>query len=563
MSADIVFRNANVITVDRDDSVAQAIAVADGTIVAVGADGDMTPHIGPQTQVFDMAGRAIVPGLIDGHAHMDREALRGLFPALGPVRSIKDIQDRIAELARGRKPGEWIVTMPIGDPPFYADVPNNLAERRWPKRQELDAAAPRNPVYIRSIWGYWRGSLPIVSCANTEALRRAGITRNTASPVPTLIIEKDSDGDPTGVFVEHDFAPLAELIWFRDAARFSEADRLRTLPDSAKAYHRFGTTSIFEGHGVANELLGAYRRAHAAGMLTMRATLAFSPNWTAAGDAPLGAFVEAWLGWLGEPGFGDDMLKMGGLYAHLGRTEADEARAAAGPYTGWAGFNAGHGLPRDRLKELLLHCARNDIRAVCITAGGGKDMLDLYEEVDREIPLAGRRWVASHIAVLTPRDRDRIARMGLVLTTHTNNYLYKSLDQIAARLPPGQHADLVPLKSLVEAGIVVSLATDNTPISLWHPIQQSVLRRAPETGRVVAPEQALSRMQALRCATVNGAYLTFDEARKGSLEPGKFADLAVLSANPLTVADDRLGAITSLMTMVGGRIVHETPGWHD
>jgi predicted amidohydrolase YtcJ len=133
---------------------------------------------------------------------MDREALRNVFPSLGRVGSIRDVQDRIAELARGRRPGEWIVTMPIGDPPYYFDVPDILAEKRWPTRQELDAAAPNNPVYIRSIWGYWRSTMPLVSCANTEALKRAGITRDTVAPVSTVTIEKDDHGDPTGIFVE-------------------------------------------------------------------------------------------------------------------------------------------------------------------------------------------------------------------------------------------------------------------------------------------------------------------------------------------------------------------------
>jgi predicted amidohydrolase YtcJ len=380
--------------------------------------------------------------------------------------------------------------------------------------------------------------------------------------VPSVAIQKDDNGDPTGVFVEQDFAPLAELIWFRDAARFTDADRLRTLPESAKAYHSFGTTSIFEGHGVASELLRAYRRIHAEGKLTMRATLALSPNWTAAGNAPLDAFVEAWLGWLGEPGLGDDVLKMGGLYVHLGRTAADDARATAGPYTGWAGFNSNHGLPRDRVKELLIHCAKNDIRPTCITGRTGLDMLDLYEEVDKDIPLKGRRWVVSHIDVISPRDIERIVKMGLVLTTQTNNYLYKSLARNAAELKPEQHNDIVPLKSLCEAGVPVSLATDNTPITLWHPVQHTVVRKAFGTDRTFGERQSLSRMEALRCAIANGAYLTFDEAKKGSLEAGKFADLAVLSANPLTVPADQLSAITAQMTMVGGAIVHETPHWH-
>jgi predicted amidohydrolase YtcJ len=170
--------------------------------------------------------------------------------------------------------------------------------------------------------------------------------------------------------------------------------------------------------------------------------------------------------------------------------------------------------------------------------------------------------VISHVNIISPRDRDRIAKLGLVLTTHTNNYLYKSLDGYAKDLSPEQHNDIVPLNSLREAGVAVSLATDNTPISLWHPVQQTVLRKAIGTGRIYGEAQALSRMEALRCATANGAYLTFDEAKKGSLEAGKFADLAVLSADPLTVAADRLSEITALMTMVGGKIVHETAGWH-
>jgi hypothetical protein len=561
--ADLILKNANVITIDARSSIAEAIAIAGDRVLAVGPDAAMAAHTAPITRVLDLKQRTITPGLIDGHAHMDREALRHVFPALGRVRSIKDIQDRIAELARGKQPGEWVVTMPIGDPPYYFDVPGLLAEKRWPTRQELDQAAPNNPVFIRSIWGYWRGTFPLVSCANTEALKRAGITRDTVSPVESLTIQKDGNGDPTGVFIEQEMAPIAEMIWFREAARFSHADRIRALLESAKAYHGVGTTSTFEGHGIANELLRVYRQARHDGTLTMRSTLAFSANWPAAGGAPLGPFVEAWAGWLGEPGFGDDWLKMGGLYVQVGRGAADEVRASAGPYTGWAGFNSSHGLPPDRFKELLLHCARNDIRAVAIAGGGGLGVLDFYEEVDKQIPLKGRRWVVSHVNVISPRDIERIARMGLVLTTHTNAYLYKALETTASKLKPEQYDDIVPMNALREAGVTVSLATDNVPISLFYPISQTVARKDFKTRRMFGDKQALSRMEALRCATANGAYLTFDETKKGSLEVGKYADLTVLSANPLTVAEDKIADMTAQMTMVGGKIVHETPNWSD
>ena len=555
--ADLILTNGKIITVDAAFTVAQALAIAGDRILAVGSDAAMARVSGPTTRVVDLKGKAVIPGITDGHAHMDREALRSVFPALGRVRSVRDIQDRIAELARTKQPGEWIVTMPIGDPPYYFDVPDILAEKRWPTRQELDAAAPNNPVFIRSIWGYWRGTFPLVSCANTEALKRAGITRDTVSPVDTLKIEKDANGDPTGVFVEREMAPVAELIWFRQPAAFTPADRVRALPQSARAYHAFGTTSVFEGHGAATELLRTYKRADREGTLTMRTALAFSPNWQAAGGAPLGPFVEAWAGWLGEPGFGNDRLKMSGLYVHAGREAADDVRARAAPYTGWAGFNSNHGLPRDQAKELLLHCAANDIRAVMI----GSSNLDLYDEVDREIPLKGRRWVISHISTLSPRDIERIVRMGLVLTTHTNNYLYKGLHAQAQRLPPERHGEIVPLRSLLDAGVKVSLATDNVPVSPFLPIWQAVARRSYQTKEQVAPGEALSRADALRCATANGAYLTFDEDKKGSLEAGKLADVAVLSADPLATEESSIAEIRSLMTMVGGRIVHETPNW--
>ena len=151
--------------------------------------------------------------------------------------------------------------------------------------------------------------------------------------------------------------------------------------------------------------------------------------------------------------------------------------------------------------------------------------------------------------------------MGLVLTTVPNISLYKALDSIADKLPPERHDDITPLNALREAGVIVSLATDNTPISLWRPVQQTISRRALKSQHVIGASQALDRREALRCVTANGAYLTFDEDKKGTLEPGKFADLSVLSADPLTVDETKIADTVSLMTMTGGKIVQETPNW--
>jgi hypothetical protein len=557
--AELVLRNGKIITVDRSFSVTDSIAIAGDRILAVGPYADMAAVTAPPTRTIDLRGKAVIPGLVDGHAHMDREGLKNVFPSLGTVRSIRDIQDRIADLARRTKPGNWIVTMPIGDPPFYFDVPEILAEKRWPTRQELDAAAPNNPVFIRSIWGFWRSTPPLVACANTEALKRAGITRNTVSPIAELMIEKDANGDPTGVFIEDGLQPSAELIWFRDATRFSRADRARGISLAAKAYHAFGTTSVFEGHGAANELIRAYKDARRNGTLTMRASLVFSPNWKAAGNAPLESLIEAWAGWLGEPALGDDWLKVGGLHVNVAGGPGDAVRASASPYTGWAGFNYDSGLPRTRVKELLLDCARNDIRAVLNSNSLG--LLDILDEVDREIPLKGRRWVLVHISILSPKDIERIVRMGLVVSLHTNSNIYKLRHSRQASLPRNRQNENTPLKDLLAAGVSVALITDNVPISLFWPVWESVARISAVTHERVSPEQALTRQEALKCATMNGAYLTFDEEKKGSLEPQKLADLAVLSADPLTVPEEAIRDIRADMTMVGGNVVHQTPEW--
>jgi predicted amidohydrolase YtcJ len=559
-SADLVLKNGKVITVDRDFSIAQALAIAGDRIVAVGSDAAMAAHVAPETRVVDLNGRTVMPGIIDGHAHMDREGLKSVYPSLGPVRSISDIQHRIAEIARATPRGEWIVTMPIGDPPYYFDVPDLLAEKRWPTRQELDAAAPDNPVFIRSIWGFWRHSLPLVSCANTEALKRARVTRDTVSPVASLTIQKDSDGEPTGVFIENEMQPLAELIWFRQAFGFTRADRARALPLSAQAYHAYGTTSVFEEHGVANEVLRAYKDAYRNGTLTMRSSLVFSPNWKATNGAPLGPFIEAWAGWLGEPALGDDWLKVTGLYIKIGKRLSDDLRASASPYTGWSGFNYDTGLPRERVKEVMLHCAANDIRAIC-NANISPGLVDLLYEVDREVPLKGRRWVIGHISALSPKDIEKIVHMGLVVTPHTNEFIFKEARATQAKLPPDRQRENTPLRDLLDAGVNVGLVTDNVPVSMFWPIWESIARRDRVTNERVSPEQALTRAEALACATINNAYLTFDEDKKGSLEPGKLADFVVLSADPLTVEEAGIRDIKSLMTMVGGRIVHQTPNW--
>jgi predicted amidohydrolase YtcJ len=549
---DLILHNGKIITMDDASSVAQAIAIRGEMIVAVGSNDDIMALGTPSCRKIDLQGRTVVPGLHDGHAHMDREGLKDIFPSLGKVQSIADIQQAIAKLVDDTPAGQWIVTMPIGDPPAYAGMPQGLAEQRFPNRHDLDAVAPDHPVYIRSIWGYWRHTMPLVSIANTRALELAGIGSDTPPPSPLVQIEKDEQGNPTGVFLENTLMPIMELEYFREPSRFAVAARTASVPTSQQAYHRYGTTSVFEGHGVATEVVQSYKNMHAQGQLSMRVALVLSPNWKSAPVNDIDAFVEGWCGWLSGPGFGDPHLRMAGMFVDMGPDPANELRAQAYPSTGWAGFNYDTARSREGVLELLKACARQRIQVVAIWP----NMLELFYAVHKEIPLNGQRWVLSHISTLTPQEIEMIKEMGLIVTTHTNRYVFKEGHLLQEKLGHDNEKNIVPLRSLLDAGIPVVLASDNVPVSLFHPLWHAITRTSRATGEVVCAAQKLTREEALRCITANGPLLTWEENKKGSLVPGKWADLAVLTHDPLTCSESEIKDIEAVFTMVGGRVVY-------
>ncbi|MBI4637641.1 MAG: amidohydrolase [Candidatus Rokubacteria bacterium] len=554
LGADLILHGGKVLTVDPGFRIARAIAIRGDRIVGVGADAEVRALGDAHTRVIELRGRAVAPGLIDGHAHMDREGLKAICPSLAGAASIDDVLQRIEALVKAAAPGEWVVTMPLGDPPYYFDVPRNLKEQRFPTRWELDRVSPRTPVYIRSIWGYWRHTLPLVSIANSEALGRAGITRDTLPPWGGIRIDKDSaTGEPTGIFVESTYMPIVELSLMAAAPRFTHAERVRGLAESMRIYNACGTTSVFEEHGVADEVTRAYREVWERGELTVRSHLVLSPSWGTAEAASLGAVLGTSPAWLAGRGLGDAFLRVSGFYCETGPTPDNVIRARARPYTGWAGFCYDAGLPRERLRAVLLEAARQGIRVVSISTA----LLDLYAEVNRSVPIADRRWVMGHVSTLSSDEIKRIRDLGVVVTTHTNRYLAKEGEILRARVGAEGEETIVPLRSLKEAGVHVALATDNVPPSLFHPIWHCVARTDRYSSRVIAPAQRISREEALRAATIEGAYLTFEEEEKGSLEVGKLADLVVLSDDPLTVEETRIKDIVAELTIVGGRIVHE------
>ena len=298
-----------------------------------------------------------------------------------------------------------------------------------------------------------------------------------------------------------------------------------------------------------------YREAADAGNMTVRAHLTMSPSWGFGGPGgkPPDEQVAAWATTLRGHGTGDQWVRLGGLFAEAGLLADNRVRARAWPYTGWAGFSYDAGLPREPLRDALVEAARHGVRV----GGIQRDLLGLYEEVDRIAPIRDQRWVLEHISVLTDDEIHRIRDLGIVVTTHTNSYIGKQGDILRQRVGPDAEDTVVPLRKLLDAGVPVALATDNVPPSLWHPIAQTVTRLDRFANRAIAPSQRLTREEALRAATTAGAWLTFDEGQKGTLEPGKLADLVVLSADPLTVEESRIAEIVADVTVAGGRVVFE------
>ena len=555
MSSDLVLTNGKVITADDRFSIASAVAIKNGRFCAVGSDPEVLATTGETTRRIDLEGRTVLPGFIDGHAHMDMEGLKYIPLSLAGARSIDDVLQMVEAKVKVTAPGEWITTMPIGDPPFYRGAPGNLKENRFPTRWELDRVSPRNPVYIRHGLAYWRLVLggTLTSIANSEALRLAGVTAETRPPWDGIEIEKDSEtGKPNRIFHESTLVSVVELTLMSVVPRFSYEDRVWGLRKSMEVYSSFGTTSVFEGHGVASEVVRAYKALENAGEITVRSHLLVSPTWSRLDGLSPTEMLHVWYPWCSGRGLGNDLLRFGGIYVRTDRSPDNDLRIKAMPYTGWAGWSQDANLTREQVGGFLLEAARSNIQVATIFT----DLLDVFEAVDRVRPIQDLRWVISHIGAVTPDMCKRIRDLGIIVTPKSGRWIGSEGSLHKRRLGPTE-ADIVPLRRLTDLGVPFALVSDNIPPSMFHAIWLVVARKDKWTGEVIAPEQRLTREEALRAATIGGARLLLDEQRRGTIEVGKLADCFIASGDPLIVDEDHLPDLHSITTIVDGKIVFE------
>ncbi len=549
--ADAIVTDANVVTMDPAQPAAQAFAVRDGRFAAVGDDDEIRALAGPHTRRFSAGGRTVVPGLIDAHAHMDREGLRRWYPSLGECRSIGDVQGVVAGCAAERAPGTWIVTAPLGGPPYHLAPAGSLAEGRLPERADLDSAAPAHPVWIRAVWGHWTDGPPYVHVLNSAALAACGIDADTASPSSTVTIERDAAGRLTGRIIETNLTPVAEFTLLRAAPRFTPEIRVAALEHAMALSVAAGTTSVYEGHGISPDVYAAYKALHDRNAQPVRLTMPFSlPPWSSIGEATNA--LRDWASIASGPGLGDDRLRVAGIYLEYGGHAENAAQVAPSwPYTGWAGFQA-HAIPPGEYRELCRAAARYSLR-VNTTIGRDLDaVLSIWQDVHDEFPIDGLRWVLIHGRYIDPqRDVPRIRRLGAVVTTQPSSYAHKPGDPAIDDNTQKAHRDYI------DAGLPWALASDNKPYQLVKTLWAAVTRTEAVYGRIVGPAQRVSVEEALRALTASGAYVCFNEQRLGTITPGKHADAIAFAEDPFTIDPTRLRDLEVDFTMSGGAAVHD------
>ncbi|MBS7539053.1 amidohydrolase [Ancylobacter lacus] len=546
-----MLRNAHVITFDPARPRASALAFRGGRLIAVGGD-EVLEQAGPGAEVRDLDGATVIPGINDAHAHMEREGLKQRRPSLAGVRNVADIVARVRAAARTTPSGDWIVTMPVGTPPFFFDGPQTLEEGHVPDRYELDAAAPDHPVYIQGVFGNW-GQPPGYSALNSRALALNGITRDTAPRIAGVEILKDTAGEPTGVIIERNNRPTVEFDILPAVPRFGFQDRLEGVRLSQKLYNAKGTTSIYEGHGSAAESISVYRQLWERDELSVRVGLVVSPSWSDVAEAR--RIMRDWLASARGSGLGDGWLRVSGIHIAYGGDAATACCARAHlPDTGWSGFVEQAVTPAD-FREAAFLAAEHELRLHTIVSDKLHEIVPVLEAVNERHPLHGRRWVIEHVGRTSAADLAALARLGVLVTTIPTYFLWKGGARYLAEAEDGDW--IVPHRHILDAGIPLAIATDNIPYDPFFTLWVACARQERLSGRVIGPDQRLDVETALGLFTVAGARLSFDETWKGPLKPGYAADVVVLSHDPTAVPLEDIRAISARLTIVDGRIVHD------
>jgi predicted amidohydrolase YtcJ len=531
--ADTVVVNARIATLDPRMPFAQALAIKDGTILAVGSGETIGAHRGPHTRVIDAQGRTVIPGLNDSHTHFLRTGINyALELRWDGVASLADALALLREQARHTPPPYWVQVM--GGFSAY-----QFAEKRLPTLDELNAAAPDTPVYVLHLYDR--------ALINRAGLRALGWEAE-APQVPGGYLERDASGRLTGLLMSQ--TSLAAIVFATAKfAKLSVDDQALSTRHFMREMNRLGVTSVNDAGGAGQNYPDNY-----AGIVQLARSgqMSLRVAYSLFAQRP-GRELDDFTTWVGQtkPG-GDDLFRLTGGGEYLTWTSVDPANFAKpvvpnppseeAALTGVVRLLAGQGWP------FRMH-ATYDETVVRI--------LGVLENVHREIPLDRLRWTVDHAETISPRSLERVAKLGGTIAIQNR----MSLDGEAFLRTQGAQkaADAPPIRRIREMGIPLAAGTDGTRATSYNPwvgLHWLVTGETLGGTKLSAERNLLDRMEALRLYSAAGAYLTFEEQRKGTLEVGRLADLAILSADYFSVPPDEIKRLESVLTLVGGRVVH-------
>jgi predicted amidohydrolase YtcJ len=533
---DLVLINGKVLTLDERSTVTEALAVRDGRILATGSSASIKSLAGARTRVLDVSGKTVIPGLIDTHAHFKAAGLSDYVVSMGRAKTVAEALEAIKAFAAKKKPGEWVVG-------GAWHPPSQLAEKRYLTRQEIDSVAPNNPVYLRTVGHF--------SMANTMALQKVGVDKTTADPSGGSF-ERDAAGELTGVLVETAIDRVEKAV-----PPWTEDDEMRQFTIAESVLNSFGITSAVEGATEARDIRTLQKIA-ASGKATLRTGVMFRPE----PPADLTAWEAIMSGNGASSGFGDDWLKFAGIkiFYDGGMTLKTALMRDVYPDS----HDNYHGIAQqtpERLKQLVSICNRYGWRVGVHVVGdlGIDQVLDALESADKEKSIRDRRFVLIHASLIRPEQMERAHSLG-VRIDFQNVFMWDKAATVERFLGRATADRAVPTRTLIAKMGLDSLGAGTdfpvNPINPFLNMYIMVTRKDPN-GSVYGASEAISREQALRLYTSAASHYTFEEARKGTIEPGKLADLVVLSADYMAVPEAQIRDIKADMTLIGGKVVFE------
>ncbi|MGW0609663.1 amidohydrolase [Streptomyces sp. NPDC002788] len=542
-AADLVVRNAKIHTGDPARPQAEALAICDGVITVVGDDKDVAPHVGTGTKVVDALGRRVIPGLNDSHLHVIRGGLNYVLELRWDgVRSLRQGLAMLREQAARTPKGQWVRV--VGG--WSAE---QFAERRLPTVAELNAAAPDTPVFVLHLYQS--------AVLNRAALKAVGFTRDTPDPKGGQIV-RGRDGEPTGMLLA---APSA-LILYSTLAKApvlqSEEDKKTSTRHFLRELNRFGLTSAIDAAGGFQNFPDNYATVielARSGQLSLRIAYHLFPQTPGQEIDDLARWIE-----MVRPGDGDAWLRLNGAGENLTWSSAD-----------FENFTQ----PRPELTPDYEAEFEKAVRLLMENGWGFRLHATYDETIRRDLAVfeklaaeglfpAENRWLFDHAETVSTESLDRIAALGGGMSVQ--NRLSFQGEAFVRRYGPGAAADAPPIRAMLDRGLTVGAGTDATRVSTYNPwvaLHWLVSGRTVGDLALRPPANRVDRRTALAMFTRAGAALTGEDKVKGVLQPGRYADLAVLSEDYFTVPEPDIAHIESLLTVTGGRIVYATAEYEE